>query len=111
MNKTENYNPFQDQYVCKYVGEFQSNMNGGNYTMIADSARISHRDIVKQKHMSGKTEIRNEAIPRVNVAKNFSQLPKIHWLPQPNNFGEPVHHSVLRKAGPKGQHKGGNRYA
>lgn len=111
MEHSEHYDRPQDQFKVSYVCEHRMNMNSGSHVMIAEAHKLNHHMVVKHKDLSGRTEIRDEVGQKVNVAKNFSQLPKTHWLPQPNNFGEPVHHNVLRKAGPRGIHKGGNRYA
>lgn len=102
----------QDQYKISMMGEHAHNMNGGSHAFIADSAKINHKQVVKSKvvNETARTERHNEALPQPDVTKNFSRLPKTHWVPQPNNYGEPVSHALSKKAGAKGQHKGGNKY-
>ncbi len=92
------------------MGEHALNMNGGSHAFIADVAKLNHRMVVKSKDMSARTERHSEALPRLDITKNFSRLPKIHWVPQPNNAGEPVVNTLYKKAGAKGQRKGGIRY-
>jgi len=102
----------QDQYNVSNMGEHAHNMNGGSHAFIADSAKINHRQIVGGKviNETAMTERRNEALPEPDVTKNFSRLPKTHWVPQPNNYGEPVVDTLYKKAGAKGMHKGGDKY-
>ncbi len=102
----------QDQYNVSHMGEHIHNMNGGSYAFIADSAKINHRQIVGHKVVkeTARTERHNEAPARPDVTKNFSRLPKIHWVPQPNNAGEIPVHALKSKSGAKGQHKGGIKY-
>lgn len=102
----------QDQYNASYMCEHAHNMNDGSHAFIADAAKINHRQVVGHKvvNETARTEIRNEATPEPDVTKNFSRLPKIHQVPQPNNFGEPVVNTLYKKAGPKGMHKGGDKY-
>ena len=102
----------QDQYNVSVMGEHHQNINGGSYAFIADSAKINHRQIVGSKvvNETAMTERHNEALPQPDVTKNFSRLPKIHWVPQPNNYGEPVVNTLYKKSGAKGQQKGGIKY-
>jgi hypothetical protein len=102
----------QDEYKVSMMGEHAHNMNGGSYAFIADSAKINHKQVVKSKvvNETARTERTNEALPKLDITKNFSRLPKTHWVPQPNNFGNPVVDTLYKKAGAKGQHKGGNHY-
>ena len=102
----------QDQYNVSVMGEHAQNMNGGSQAFIADSAKINHRQIVGHHVISetARTERHNEALPQPDVTKNFSRLPKIHWVPQPNNYGEPVVNTLYKKSGAKGQQKGGIKY-
>lgn len=102
----------QDQYNVSHMGEHAHNINGGSYAFIGDSAKVNHRQIVGQKvvNETAKTERRNEAAPQPDVTKNYSRMPKIHWVPQPNNFGEIRAESLSHKAGKSGVHKGGTKY-
>lgn len=102
----------EDQYKISMMGEHAHNMNGGSYAFIADSAKINHRQIVGHKVVreTARTERHNEALPQPDVTKNYSRMPKIHWVPQPNNFGEIRGESLSRKAGKSGIHKGGAKY-
>ena len=102
----------QDQYNVSVMGEHEQNMNGGSQAFIADSSKINHRQIVGSKvvNETAMTERHNEALPQPDVTKNFSRLPKIHWVPQPNNYGEPVVNTLYKKSGAKGQQKGGIKY-
>jgi hypothetical protein len=101
----------QDQYNVSVMGEHIHNMNAGSHAFIADAARINHRQIVGGKviNETSMTERRSEAYDPPDVTKNFSRLPKIHWVPQPNNYGEPVHNELFRKAGTAAMAKGGNK--
>ncbi len=110
MNNTENLNPMQDQYECRYKGEHQSNMNSGGHAMIGDANRISHVQVVKSKNLSAHTERREEHPNPPNVNKAFTILPKSYYDPMPNNFGEPVHHELYKKQGKSGVRKGGVKY-
>ena len=102
----------QDQYNHSVQGEMHVNMNAGSQAFIGDSARINHKQVVGNKVVNdtAKTERHNEEGPKPDVTKNFSRLPKTHWVPQPNNYGEPVAHRVMRKAGAGGIQKGGIKY-
>jgi hypothetical protein len=102
----------EDQYKISHQGEVHINMNGGSHAFIAESAKINHRQITgpRGSKESDRTERRSEASPQPDVTKNFSRMPKIHWVPQPNNFGEIRGESFKRKAGKGGVHKGGAKY-
>lgn len=102
----------EDQYNISQKSEVHLNMNGGSHAFIADSAKLNHRQIVGHKIVSStaRTERRSEASPQPDVTKNYSRLPKIHWVPQPNNLGNPVGEALYRKAGKTGMHKGGTKY-
>lgn len=97
------------QYECHYPGEMHVNMNSGSHAFIGDSARMRHETVVKAKVIdsTARTERHNNAPERPDVTKNFSRLPKSHWVPQPNNMGEIRAKPVLNKASSKGIFKGG----
>lgn len=102
----------EDQYSISHKSEVHVNMNAGSHAFIADSAKLNHRQIVGHKVVSStaRTERRSEASAQPDVTKNYSRLPKIHWVPQPNNFGNPAVETLHRKAGKAGIHKGGAKY-
>lgn len=99
----------QDQYSVSYLTEFHANMNAGGHAMIADAARLNHATVVKHKDLSARTERREEHPNPPNVNNAFTILPKSYYNPMPNNFGEPVHHELFKKAGRAAEVKGGNR--
>jgi len=94
-----------------YKTEMHINMNAGSHAFIADAARMRHSMAVKHKNISAKTEIRDMASAPPNVNKNFSILPKSYYNPTPNNFGEPAHNELYKKAGRSGVQKGGSKRA
>jgi hypothetical protein len=102
----------QDQYKVSVMGEHAQNMNGGSHAFIADAAKINHRQVVGHKVIqeTSKMEVREHHSAPPDVTKNFSRLPKIHWVPQPNNYGEPVVNTLYKKSGAKGLQKGGIQY-
>jgi len=102
----------QDQYNHSVDQEMHVNMNAGSQAFIGNAARMNHKQVVGNKavHNTARTEVQNHEGPKPDVTKNFSRLPKAHWVPQPNNYGEPVAHRVLKKAGAGGVQKGGIKY-
>ncbi len=100
---------YESEYIVSHEGEHAYNMNHGSTAFIANVARSHHHEMIGNKSINStmRTEIRNELGPQVDVTKNYSRLPKSHYDPQPNDYGQPVYKELFKKNAKSGTAKGG----
>lgn len=107
-------NPLSDPNRAQYKTDMRhlpsinTHVSAASDKMIGEDRKARRHFHTQEKLIkhSSTTERTNTKVDNANVNK-FSNLPKSHMNPQPNNFGQLQGHPLTHKAGATGLHKGG----